>query len=69
MIEPDKTATYAASGMIPPRREFSGELISCAIQRKVGAGPLKISIKSASGRLVAESSLGQPFGVLIAGGR
>ena len=69
LIGPDKTASYIRSGTVPLRLEFSGELISCAIQRKVGAGALKILIKAASGRVVAESSLGQPFGILIAGGR
>jgi len=69
LVGPDKTASYTPSGIVPLRLQFSGELISCAIQRKAGAGTLKISIKAASGRVVDESSLGQPFGILFAGGR
>jgi len=57
--------------LIPtPRRPitlaFSGDLISCAIIRKSGSGELRVAIKSAGGRVVAESSDLLPFGVVIA---
>jgi hypothetical protein len=69
LVTADKNANYPASGSPPLTLRFSGDLISCAIQRKAGTGTLRIVIRNAAGHVVAESSKVLPFGVLIAGGR
>lgn len=69
LVTADKTTNYPASGSPPLTLRFSGDLISCAIQRKAGAGTLRMVIRNAAGQVVAESSKVLPFGVVIAGGR
>jgi hypothetical protein len=56
------------NGTVPLRLEFSADVISCAIQRQAASGDLHIIIRSAAGRLVAQSAT-QPFGVIMAAGR
>ena len=65
----DSNTKHEAIGTVPLTLAFSGDLISCAIIRKAGAGHLRVVIKNTAGRLVAESSDIQPFGVVAAGGR
>ena len=69
LMTADKSANHATSGTAPRTFEFAGDLISCAIQKKSGSGQLRIVIKNISGRIVAQSSDVQPFGVVIAAGR
>jgi hypothetical protein len=69
LVTADRNTNYPASGSPPLTLRFSGDLISCAIQRKAGAGALRMVIRNAAGQVVAESSKVLPFGVLIAGGR
>ena len=65
----DTHANHEAKGTVPRTLEFSGDLISCAIQKRGGNGDLRIVIKDTGGRIVAQSSSVQPFGVVMAGGR
>ena len=65
----DQFKNHAASGSVPLTLAFPGDSISCAIQRKSGAGDLHMVIRIPGGRVVAESSEALPFGVLIAAGR
>ena len=60
---------HAAVGTVPLKLEFSGDLISCAIQRKDVDGAIQLSIVTQDGRAVATSAAAQPFGVVTAGGR
>ena len=69
LITANNNTNHAASGSTPLTLKFSGDLISCAIQRKAGSGALHMTIRNAAGHVVAESSKALPFGVLIAGGR
>jgi hypothetical protein len=69
VVSGKETRSHKASGAVPLSYVFSGDLISCAIQRKSGAGALRVTIKDASGRIVAESAETLPFGVIIAAGR
>jgi hypothetical protein len=69
LVKGDGHANHDAVGAVPLTLAFSGDIISCAIVRKTGAGELRMVIKSADGRLVAESSHAQPFGVVMAAGR
>jgi hypothetical protein len=69
LVTADKNTNYPASGSPPLKLRFSGDLISCAIQRKAGSGALRMVIRNGADRVVAESSKVLPFGVLIAGGR
>ena len=64
-----ESESHQTSGLVPLSYSFSGDLISCAIQHKTGAGMLRVTIKDASGRLVADSAETLPFGVIIAAGR
>jgi hypothetical protein len=49
--------------------EFSGDIISCAIQRKTESGHVQMVIKDSNGSVVAASTETLPFGVVIAAGR
>jgi len=69
LVTAKQYARRDVSGTLPLRLEFSGDLISCAIQRKAGFGYLHIVIKDAAGYTVGESADAQPFGVAIAAGR
>jgi hypothetical protein len=69
LITADNGTSYAVSGSTLLTLRFSGDLISCAIQRKAGAGSFHIVIKNSADHVVAESSKMLPFGVVIAGGR
>lgn len=69
LITANNNKNYAASGSVPLTLAFSGDIISCGLQMKTPAGHLRIVIKNADGRVVAESSAVHPFGVVIAAGR
>jgi hypothetical protein len=69
LISEDKSTSHDVSGTVPLILEYSGDVISCALQRKAGTGTLQMVIKDKGGRLVAESSEMQPFGIIMAGGR
>jgi len=69
LIAASQNASHDVSGTVPRTLEFSGDLISCAIQRKSGSGGLHVVIKRPSGEVVAESSDVQPFGIVMAAGR
>jgi hypothetical protein len=69
LVTGDAYTRREAIGTVPHIFAFSGDLISCAIQRKAAAGELRIVIKDTAGRVVAESSGVQPFGVIMAAGR
>jgi len=62
-------AKHEASGTVPLTLTFSGDLISCAIQKRTGSGHLRVVIRRAGGEVVADSSQEQPFGVILAAGR
>lgn len=68
-VTANKPTSHDASGTVPLTLEFSGDIVSCAIQRKSGAGNLRVVIKGSDGRVVAESSEVQPFGIVMASGR
>lgn len=61
-------ANRDAVGAVPLTLNFSGDIISCAIVRKTAAGQIRMTIRTAEGRLVAESAE-MPFGVVMAAGR
>lgn len=61
-----QNASRDVSGTVPLKFELSGDVISCAVQRKAGPGSLHIVIRNSGGRIVAESSQVQPFGVVVA---
>jgi len=61
-------ASHRMSGPVPFTLRLSGDLVSCAIQRKT-PGHLRIVITNANGDVVADSSQEQPFGVVLAAGR
>jgi len=69
LITANNNRNFSASGAVPLVFEFSGDVISCAIQRKTGNGDLRMVIRSSRGRVVAESSKVLPFGVIMAAGR
>ena len=69
VIGGQSSANHDASGTVPFTLRLSGELISCAIQRKAGSGRLSILIATENGRVVEESSSTQPFGIVMAAGR
>ena len=69
LVSANQTRRYDASGTVPRALEYSGDLISCAIQRRAGAGALQVVITTPEGRTVAKSSGNQPFGVIMAAGR
>jgi hypothetical protein len=69
MITGDARVTRPAVGTVPSTFGLSGDIVSCAIQRKAGAGQLHIVIRSTGGRVVDESLAAQPFGVIMAAGR
>ena len=60
--------SHAAVGKVPLKLEFSGDLISCAVQRKDADGAIHLSIVTQDGRTVAISAATQPFGVVTAAG-
>jgi hypothetical protein len=60
---------HAASGSVPLTLEFSGDSISCAIQRRSGSGNLHMVIRIPDGRVVTETAAMLPFGLLLAAGR
>jgi hypothetical protein len=61
-------SSHAAAGKVPLKLAFSGDLISCAIQRKDADGAIHLSIVTQDGRTVAISAAPQPFGVVTAAG-
>jgi hypothetical protein len=69
LISPDRTESRKASGTVPLTFELSADGISCAIQKKSGAGDLSLVIRGADGHVVARSSEVQPFGIVMAAGR
>jgi hypothetical protein len=69
VVKGDEHKSYDAVGTVPLTLRVSGDTIACAIVRKAAAGQLTMTIKSADGRLVAESSQVQPFGVVMAAGQ
>jgi hypothetical protein len=69
LVTGDAHANHDAIGQVPLTLQFSGDIISCAIMRRARAGDLRIVIRNAGGRMVAESSRVQPFGVAMAAGR
>ena len=69
LVTADRTTRHDASGKVPLTLEFSSDLISCAVQRKEGAGTLHLIITTPDGRPVAESLANRPFGVVMAAGR
>lgn len=69
LVTADRITRHDVSGILPLTLEFSGDLISCAVQPKEGAGTLHLVIMAPDGRPVAESSANQPFGVVMAAGR
>ena len=69
LVDGDGHTNHDAVGTVPLTLTFSGDLISCAIVRKTAAGEISMTIKTTDGRVVAESSQVQPFGVVMAAGR
>ena len=69
LVKGDGHANHDAVGTVPLTLTFSGDIISCAIVRKTAAGDIRMLIKTTEGRVVAESSQVQPFGVVMAAGR
>ena len=68
-VTASQTEKREVSGTIPLKLELSGDLISCAILRKAEPGDLHLVIRNSGGRIVAESSEAQPFGVVMAAGK
>lgn|GEM_PF-6315551 len=62
-------ASRPIAGTVPATFGLSGDIVSCAIQRKAGSGQLHMVIKNTDGRVVDESPAGQPFGLVMAAGR
>ena len=69
LITANNNISHVAAGPVPLRLEFSGDIISCAMQRKSGAAHLRIVIRNLDGRVVGESAEALPFGIVIAAGR
>jgi hypothetical protein len=69
LLRAKNSTSYVTSGSVPGRFEFSGDIISCAIQPKIDSAHLQMVIKDAGGRVVGESTGSLPFGVVTAGGR
>ena len=70
LVMRDKTSSsHAVSGAVPVTVQLSGDLISCAIQKKAEGGSLHVVISKSGGGIVADTSDALPFGVLIAAGR
>ena len=69
LITGKNSTSYVASGLVPLRLEFSGDIISCAIQRKTESAYLQIVIKDSNGSIVAASTEMFPFGVVMTSGR
>lgn len=69
LITANSSTSYAASGLVPLRLQFSGDIISCAIQRKTEPAHLEMVIRDSTGSVVAASTESLPFGVVIAAGR
>jgi len=69
LLSADQARRYDVTGTVPRALEYAGDLISCAIQRRAGAGALQVVITTPEGRTVAKSSGNQPFGVIMAAGR
>lgn len=69
MLTGDTRVTRPVVGAVPSTFGLSGDIVSCAIQRKAGDGQLHIVIRSTGGRVVDESLAAQPFGVIMAAGR
>lgn len=68
-ITGDARVTRPVAGAVPRTYEISGDIVSCAIQRKAGHGQLHIMIRNTGGRVVDESPAAQPFGIFMAAGR
>lgn len=68
-ITGSRQASRPIAGTAPSTFGLSGDIVSCAIQRKAGKGELYIAIRRAGGDLVNESVTPQPFGVVMAAGR
>lgn len=69
LITANNGTSYVASGVVPLRLQFSGDIISCAIQRKTESAHLEMVIKDSTGSVVAASTESRPFGIVIAAGR
>ena len=69
LITANDRSSHAASGSVPLVLRFSGDVISCAVQRKTGAAHLRIVIRNSEGRVVGASTETLPFGVVTAAGR
>jgi hypothetical protein len=69
MITGDNHATRVVAGAAPRAFDLSGDIVSCAIQRKAGQGHLHVLIRNTDGRVVDESPGMLPFGVFTAAGR
>ena len=69
LITANDRSSHAASGSVPLVLRFSGDVISCAVQRKAGSARLQIVIRNSEGRVVGASTETLPFGVVIAAGR
>jgi hypothetical protein len=69
LIRGKNSTSYVTSGSVPHRFEFSGDIISCAIQPKSASAHLQMVIKDSDGRVVGESTGSLPFGVVTTAGR
>jgi len=69
LIHGNDYTNHNATGTVPLKLVLSGDIISCAIQRKTPSGNLRILIRTTDGRIVDESSVVGPFGVVMAAGR
>ena len=45
LLSADQARRYDVTGTVPRALEYSGDLISCAIQRRAGAGALQVVIR------------------------
>lgn len=64
-----EAAKHAVTGAVPAIFSFSGDIISCAVQKRTGSGTLHVQITGADGHVVSKSDDVMPFGVVLAGGR
>jgi hypothetical protein len=64
-----EAARRTVTGPVPATFSFSGDIISCAVQKRTGRGALHVQITGADGHVVAQSADVLPFGVVLAGGR
>ena len=69
LIIAKEASKHTVSGPVAATFSFSGDMISCAVQKRTGGGTLQLMIKGADGHVVAQSAGVLPFGVVLAGGR